>query len=137
MKPMSAALLGVMLCSLPHGNAGATTTDELLSSCKAINTVGAAPGAAIDIPVSGVPCWFYMSAIQNMSTLVDGSGSRMLGICLPTNGTLLDLVRLFVQYAGRIPSAARENAAAVAVIGLSDAFPCKPSKTDKISIDGK
>ena len=56
-------------------------------------------GGEVDIPSNGLICWYYMSAIQNMSVLEDVHGVRLLGICAPPDTHLMDFVRIFVQKA--------------------------------------
>jgi hypothetical protein len=115
----------------------ALSPDELLRSCEAITSTKAhgtkanGPNAhgtkatSIEIPAAGLHCWYYMSAIQNMSVLEDQHGERLLGICASPDTTLMDYVRLFVQYARGHKADAQANAAAEAVIGLAAAFPCR------------
>jgi hypothetical protein len=111
--------------TLGAGRAAAATASELLQSCEAvIHGQSPAMGRALDIPAVGVPCWYYMSAIQNMSVLVDPHREPLLGICAPPSTTLMDYVRIFVRYARRPPNGTEENAAAVAVEALNEAFPC-------------
>jgi hypothetical protein len=70
---MRCALVAVLgtACSLLYGSASADTPEELLQSCEAVlqGTIRSGGGDA-DIPAEGLPCWHYMSAIQNMSVLV-------------------------------------------------------------------
>jgi hypothetical protein len=87
------------------------------------NTVARA-GASLDIPAAGLPCWYYMSAMQNMAVLSDESGTRFLGVCPPADSTVMDFVRIFVQSAGR-QKAAPDNAAASVLPVLAQAFPCR------------
>lgn len=111
--------------SLAWGTATAATPEELLQSCEAvITTAGPAGGDTLDIPAAGLPCWYYMSAVQNMSALVDERGERLLGICPPTDSTMMDYVRIFVQYAHGNQTEDYGNAAALVLLGLSEAFPC-------------
>ncbi len=113
------------MCLLAGGNAPAMTPGELLRSCEAVvNTAGAAAGDTIDIPPAGLRCWYYMAAIQNMSVVVDQGGERLLDICAPSDTTLMDYVRIFVRYARRNLKELQGNAAALAIAGLSEAFPC-------------
>lgn len=116
-------------CLLAPNGAAAMTPGELLQSCQSVaNAAVARGGAIIDIPKSGLPCWYYMSAVQNMAVLVDESGTRLLGLCPPADSTVLDFVRIFVQYARKQTAAAKngaENAAAMALPGLAEAFPCR------------
>jgi hypothetical protein len=125
MRPKFAFPLAVIACLLGTGPAATQTATELLQSCEAItNTARSTRADTIDIPRAGVPCWYYMSAIQNASVLVDNGGNRLLGICAPADATLIDHVRIFVQYARRNQKDTPDNAAALAVIALSQAYPC-------------
>jgi len=117
-----AALLLVAACFFAPRQAGAITTGELLQSCQAASAVARA-GATLDIPSAGLPCWYYMSAMQNMAVLVDESGTRLLGVCPPPDSTVMDFVRIFVQYARKQKAA--DNAAALVLPGLAQAFPCR------------
>ena len=80
-------------------------------------------GGEVNIPSHGAICWYYMSAIQNMSVLEDVHGVRLLGICAPPDTHLTDFVRIFVQKAQK-RKMQNENAAALAVVALSQSFPC-------------
>jgi hypothetical protein len=124
MKYRFAALLVVLTCLLAPRHALATTPSELLQSCQAVagNAVARA-GATLDIPAAGLPCWYYMSAMQNMAVLVDESGTRFLGVCPPADSTVMDFVRIFVQYARK--QKAEDNAAALVLPALAQAFPCR------------
>jgi Rap1a immunity proteins len=125
MRPKFAFPVAAIAYLLGPGPAAAQTATELLQSCEAItNTARSTQANTIDIPRAGVPCWYYMSAIQNASVLVDGGGNRLLGICAPADATLMDHVRIFVQYARRNQKDSPDNAAALAVIALSQAYPC-------------
>jgi hypothetical protein len=121
----SAVLFGAALWLLARENAAAMTPEALLQSCQAvISAAGAERGPEIDIPATGLPCWYYMSAVQNMSALVDESGERLLGVCAPPDTTLMDFVRTIVQHARELEDG---NAAAFVLPELAEAFPCKPA----------
>ena len=102
------------------------TSGELLRSCTEIVN----KGREVDIPPSGLPCWYYMSAIQNMSVLENLDGVRSLGICSPPDTTLMDYARIFVQ---KVPKRQMkiENAAALAIMVLSQRFPCASNTPSK------
>jgi hypothetical protein len=120
-------LLGAVACLVAPNMASSTTSGELLQSCMEITSgLGPNTGAEVDIPPTGLACWYYMSAIQNMSVLETPRGVRLLGICAPPETTLLDYVRVFVAQA-RKRKAQHDNAAALAVVILSEAFPCRTS----------
>jgi hypothetical protein len=125
MRPRFAVALGTIAWLLAPGTAGAQSTGELLQSCEAItNAAHSAHADTIDIPRAGLPCWYYMAAIQNASVLVDSGGKRLLGVCVPPDATLIDHVRIFVRYARRNQKDVSDNAAAAAVMALSEAYPC-------------
>jgi hypothetical protein len=124
-KSVVSALFAVVTVLLAGSSASATNTEQLLRSCAVV--IKAAPEAkraTADIPAAGLPCWYYMSALQNMSALATDSGQRLLGVCPPADSTLLDFVRIFVQYAREHKADAEENAAAAALLGLAKTFPC-------------
>jgi hypothetical protein len=124
MKIGFAAVLVIAACVFAPRDAGAVTTAELLQSCQAATAnAEARAGATLDIPAAGLPCWYYMSAMQNMAVLVDERGTRFLGLCPPADSTVMDFVRIFVEYA-RKQKAAADNAAAAALPALAQAFPC-------------
>ena len=126
-----ALLLGALVGLVAFETATATSSGELLQSClDIVNRARPVSGGDIDIPPSGLSCWHYMAAIQNASVLEDVRGVRLLGICGPPETTLIDYIRIFVRYA-RKTKMQEGNAAALAVVALSKAFPCAASGTPK------
>ncbi len=123
MKLSKLAVLAAMLSPLACGAASATTASDLLQSCKAA-PLSAKRGAKLDIPLRALPCWYYMSSIQDMSVLVDPAGHRLLGICPPPNSDVLDFVKAFVRSARRRDVDKEDNAAAAVVPALARQFPC-------------
>lgn len=111
--------------SLGSYSADAIASPDLLKSCEAVLNVRASSEThSLEIPAAGLPCWYYMSAIQDMSTLVDQDRRPLIGVCAPSDTTLLDYIRSFVEYARQNRNGPLGNAAALAVEGLSKAFPC-------------
>lgn len=125
MKYGRTILLGAVAYLVAPDTASSTTSAELLKSCLEIVS-GAGPNTVgeLDIPQTGLTCWYYMSAIQNMSVLETPRRVRLLGICAPPETTLIDYVRAFVVKASK-RKAQHDNAAALAVVILSESFPCK------------
>ena len=118
-------LLGTIGFLLVRGDAVALSPAELPTSCEVITN--ASPLSAekkLDIAAEGLPCWYYMSAVQNMTVRADERGKRLLGICPPPESTVLDFVRIFVQNARTEEVRSQRNAAAFALLGLARAFPC-------------
>jgi Rap1a immunity proteins len=106
-------------------DAAALSPAELLTSCEAItSTASRSEKNTLDIPAEGLPCWYYMSAIQNITALADERGERLFGVCPPPDSTLLDFVRIFVQHARTEDVEAQSYAAAFVLPGLAQAFPC-------------
>jgi hypothetical protein len=139
MRLLFVVLLGGVICSLAAGRATAMPSSDLLRSCQAVigsvdaNERPQNPQVEIEIPEAGLPCWYYMSAVQNMAVLVDESGARLLGICAPADTTLLDFVRIVVKSA-RVRNSEDSNAAANILPALVHAFPCPSVSPTKRSI---
>ena len=130
MKYLLLGLLAAVGWPLGSDGASAAPSAELLQSCEAvISWAGPVAGQTIDIPTEGLPCWYYMEAIQNMSVLVDQAGEPLLGVCPPPDTTAMDYVRIFVRSA-RENAAKEGNAAALAVQELARAFPCRQPAGD-------
>jgi hypothetical protein len=130
MKNLLLGLLAAVGWPLGSDGVGAATSAELLQSCEAvISAAGPVAGQIIDFPTEGLPCWYYMEAIQNMSVLVDQAGEPLLGVCAPPNTTAMDYVRTFVRSA-RENGGKEGNAAALAVQELARAFPCRQPAGD-------
>jgi Rap1a immunity proteins len=124
-KYVGTVLLGAATSLVALNTASSTTSAELLRSCmEIVSRVGPKTGGEVDIPQSGLSCWYYMSAIQNASVLETPHGVRLLGICAPPETTLMDYVRVFVVKA-RKRKTQSDNAAALAVVILSESFPCE------------
>jgi hypothetical protein len=108
-------LLGAVACLVAPNMASSTTSGELLQSCREITSgIGPNTGAEVDIPPTGLTCWYYMSAIQNMSVLETSSGShqghvqrlRAAGITVDEEEINIAHLKLIVQLAeqSRLPA---------------------------------
>ena len=125
MKLLGPFPLSVIIVLFSALNCDAQTFGELLKSCEAItNESSALTGEIADIPRAGLPCWYYVSAIQDMSVLEDGEGKRLLGVCSPPNSTTMDFVKIFVRSAKNKKLRTNGDAAALALPGFAQAFPC-------------
>jgi len=101
MRSVCTSLLVAAVC-LVSNPASSVTSGELLRSCAEIVKKGHfRANAELDIPPTGLLCWYYMSAIQNMSVLENLDGVRLLGICSLPDTTLMDYVQILVQKAPR------------------------------------
>ena len=58
------------------------------------------------------------------SVLEDGEGKRLLGVCSPPNSTTMDFVKIFVRSAKNKKLRTNGDAAALALPGFAQAFPC-------------
>jgi len=106
--------------------AKALTARELVESCNAVEqSARSAPGDTIDISPEGLPCWYYMSAVQNMSALVDSNNKRLLAFCPPAKSTTLDFVRAFLRSAERKSETDVDNPAVPVLQALAKEFPCQ------------
>jgi hypothetical protein len=85
----------------------------------------------VDISAAGLPCWYYMSAIQNISAIVDQNGEHLVGVCAPPATTLMQYVQTFVRYARKKRERLDSNAAALAITGLSEAYPCDGTEVSR------
>jgi hypothetical protein len=120
------AVLSVAVVLTAQDSASALTAGELKKSCEAITAfAGAGEPDSIKIPETGLPCWYYMAAVQNMSALVDEGHEPLLGVCPPAESTVLDFVRIFVKSVRGKSLSAENNAAAAVLPGLLRAFPCR------------
>jgi Rap1a immunity proteins len=131
MRGVRATLMGAVVCLVLPNSATSMTSGELLRSCaEVVNNGRAKANGEVDIPPSALPCWYYISAVQNMSVLENLDGVRLLGICSPPDTTLMDYVQILVQKARR-KKMQIENAAALAVTVLSQRFPCASNAPSK------
>jgi hypothetical protein len=107
--------------------AAAMTRDELVQSCAAVTSVTGSSGrSSLEIPASGLPCWYYMAAVQNMSVIVDQQGGHVLGICPPPSSSLADYVQAFVQYEKQQKKQTDDNNPAPDVLmSLAKSFSCR------------
>jgi len=118
-----AAMLPAIACP-----ALAMSGEELLRSCEILlrdGRTGPGPGDTVAVPSGGRPCWFYMSAIQDASTLGDEANRPLLRFCAPPESTLMQYIRIFVDHARRNPAQLHESGARISQLALNNAFPCR------------
>ena len=73
MRILVSACIVAVGCALQPPHARALTANELVESCSAVEqSAQSAPGDTVDISPEGLPCWYYMSAVQNMSASLIG-----------------------------------------------------------------
>ena len=85
-------------------------------------------GDAVTLP-KGQPaaeCWFYMGAIQDLTATVETEGGpSLIGSCVPSQTTRLEIVRAFVKYARAHRDDLKLRATATLIPALSDAYACR------------
>jgi hypothetical protein len=65
-----------------------------------------------------------MSAVQNLSALVDNNNERLIALCPPTESTTLDFVRVFLRSARHGDQMGVDNPAVLVLGALTKVFPC-------------
>ena len=105
----------------------AQTTGEMLHACETLERGMHVEGKDVYIPpsLSANQCWGFMSAVQEYATLADRDGKTLLSACPDPNGTTVQVVHIFTEYARTHPEKRNLSAAAAAYNAMADAFPCK------------
>jgi Rap1a immunity proteins len=124
-------LAAALIIGRPGPALAVENSRELAKYCEAAVAGVEGSGNEIEIPNTqeALLCWGYMEALQDLSALVDQNGTRVLGVCPPQQGRLLDLVRSFVAYADSHPINLPKNSAAAAVRALQQVYPCADART--------
>jgi len=100
---------------------GVTTALEMASYCKPVaeaSRVGEGK-LYLDHTWETGQCWGFFSAVQQAVR------TGVLGVCVPPESTLVQMVLIFRRYVEVNPSVGHENAFFVALRALKEAFPCK------------
>jgi hypothetical protein len=125
MRILVSACIEAVGCALQPPHAKALSANELVESCNVVEqSAQSAPGDTVDISPEGLPCWYYMSAVQDMSALVDSKNERLLALCPPAESTTLDFVRAFLRSAERKNETDVNNPAVLVLHALTKAYPC-------------
>jgi len=116
----------VLIVLFPRHLAAIESARELASYCEAAEKGVTGNGREVEIPATkeALVCWGYMEAFQDLSALADPGGARLLGACLPEQGTLLDLVHSFVAYARAHRADLPDNTAVAVIKALQQTYPC-------------
>ena len=91
----ASVVIALFLATVFPGQVAALENSRQLADyCEAVDSGVVGRGQEVEIPGTkeAILCWGYMEALQDLSALVDQSGNRILGTCLPEKGTLLDLI---------------------------------------------
>lgn len=100
---------------------------RLLHQCEALVRGAVIAGDKVTLPKgrAAAECWYYMSAIQDLSATVEQEGGpSVLGACVPAEATRMDIIWAFVKYARLHRDNLRARATAILVPALSESFPC-------------
>ncbi len=116
----------VMVFALGYG-CHAETTEEMVSSCRAISTAKVT-GDQVELPQdfdSGV-CWGAFGLLRDVVTIADPSTDKpFLNVCVPAGSTRTQLIRVFFVYATAHPEKYQDDYFLVALAALHKAFPCQ------------
>jgi Rap1a immunity proteins len=123
------AIVGTLCAALLFCNtaARAQSANELLQACEGLERTMTFVGDNISFPPSQTndECWYFMSAVQQYSTLaVPGTGQRFLGACTGPTTTLSQLIRAFTNYARSHPQHLNATATVVTYNAMQSTFPC-------------
>jgi uncharacterized phosphosugar-binding protein len=108
------ALVLITITSLIDSSAArGDSANEVLSSCEMLLRDLVVQGDTVRFPRGGDHCWHYMT------------GMSVLGACAPPESTLVQIIRVFVDYARKNPARLHLRAANIATAALRQAFPCR------------
>jgi hypothetical protein len=120
--------MGAALIAALSSPAQAVTGRQLFRQCEALERGAVTKGDDVVLPQGrdAAECWAYMAAVQDFAATVESEGGpSLIGGCLPSKTTRLDIVRAFNKYA-RAHRREIEARATLAVVGaIGEAFPCK------------
>jgi Rap1a immunity proteins len=101
--------------------ARAVDGSQLLTRCELmLREMHIGTEAGINVSTGGMPCYFFMDAMQGLLAVSDA-----LGVCAPDGTKLTQLVRIFVQYAQQNPGVLNKRAAQVALMAFQQTYPCR------------
>ena len=107
--------------------ASAASGRQLLQQCEALIRGVVVSGEKVTLPKGrkAAECWFYMSAIQDLTATVENEGGpSVLGMCLPAETTQMEIIWTFVRYARSHRNDLHLRATAIIIPALNEAFPC-------------
>jgi len=120
---MRSLLLAALVSVALHVPADARTAGELLNDCEAFLRDVTFEGTAVRVAPNSRPCWDYMGAIGDMTTVVDANGRSLLGLCIPSGVRLTQSIRIFTGYARANPNMLHHNAVSRRIPA---SFPVRP-----------
>jgi Rap1a immunity proteins len=106
----------------------ALTGRQLLRQCEALERGAVVSGETVRLPKGqdAASCWVYMAAVQDFAATVKTEGGpSLIGSCVPSEATRLQLVQAFTRYARAHIDDLDARATALIVPALARAFPCQ------------
>jgi hypothetical protein len=70
-------------------------------------------------------CWGAFTAVQELVTIADPTDGPILEVCVPSDSTRLQMIKIFQKYAGDHPEDGHLPFGYVVLKALWKAFPCK------------
>lgn len=122
--PLRLTILAVTIVATPS-TSHAQTTEQMLSHCRPITTAPVS-SEGVEVPqdfTSGL-CWGAFAVIQDVIVVARPGEQPIFFICVPPEGTLNQLVAVFVRYAEGNPKRFHEPFFEVALDALRTSFPC-------------
>jgi hypothetical protein len=114
----------LFLCTPAYSETGST----LLQACEALEREIRISGDKIQLPARTDVhrCWGYMSAVQDFSVIVMDyqTGKPLLNSCPGPKTRLIQLIRVFTNYARTHPQELHEKASQLVYRAMLEAFPC-------------
>jgi hypothetical protein len=120
--------IGIIAAGAVVSPAQAVTGQQLLQQCEALERGAVVSGETVRLPKSqdAAAGWFYMGAVQDFAATVEEEGGpSLIGSCVPSETTRLELVRAFTQYARAHRADLDLRATVLLIPALSKAFPCR------------
>lgn len=121
-------LFGVALAALltlVTGPASGYTAGEMLSKCSSFRDAREVNGAVRLVDIEAGVCFGAFLTIWETTSVVNNEKLPMLYICAPRGTTVVQFIRIFVQYAEVHPEEQHEPSFLIAADSLIRAFPCE------------
>jgi hypothetical protein len=117
-------LLVLSLLAAPI-SAHAQTALEVESWCRDFATIEVRADGTIKVPQTSQLCWGAFTATQQLIVLGDDRGLPLLKVCPPAATTLVQLIKVFLNYSRRHPERAHLSFGHAVWHALDEAFPCR------------
>jgi len=120
-----AAMIAVS-CLATNGMAKAQTASEYLQFCNAFLNDSIQRGDdKMSVPLGDASnCWHFFIAFRELADMREASGPPPLGLCIPTEVRVSQLIRIFVMYANAHPEILHEEPAVMAWQAVWQHFNC-------------